>query len=357
MKKIGIVTIYDIDNYGNRLQNYAVQKTLNAIGDVKVETLKNKNITNLKTPIFEYCLRVVKVALLKFAESFKKSDRKKAFLDFNKNINFASKFFLAYRDYTDYDIIVVGSDQVWNYTFGCLRDFELANFKTNACRIAFSASFGVDEIPTELYARVKTCLDRFEAVSVRENSAKTLIESIGCKNEATVLTDPTMLLDAGEWSAVAKRPTQLKSDRYLLNYFLGDFSDSRRREIESFAKENGCEIINILDKADPFYQTGPAEFLYLVQNSFAVFTDSFHACVFSILFNRPFTVFDREDSVEKMNSRIDTLLSTFKLEGRRYVKGRLNDALIYDYTETYKILDSEREKSFDWLKKAIGEKI
>ena len=357
MKKIGIVTIYDIDNYGNRLQNYAVQKTLETIGDVKVETIKNKNITNLKTPLFEYCLRVVKVALLKLAESLKKSDRKNAFLDFNKNINFASEFFLAYRDYTDYDFIVVGSDQVWNPTFGCLRDFELANFKTDACRIAFSASFGVDEIPAELYSKVKECLDRFEAVSVRENSAKALIDDIGCKNEAVVLVDPTMLLNAKEWDFVAKRPTQLKTDRYVLNYFLGDFSDSRRREIESFAKENGCEIINILDKTDPFYQTGPAEFLYLEQNAVAVFTDSFHACVFSILFNRPFVVFDREDSVEKMNSRIDTLLSTFKLEDRRYIKCRLNDMLTFDYTEAHRILDSEREKSFNWLKNAIGEKI
>ena len=71
-------------------------------------------------------------------------------------------------------------------------------------------------------------------------------------------------------------PKQLKNDKYILNYFLGELSEQRKNEIERIAKENDCEIINILDKNGPYYETGPSEFLYLEQNAFLICTDSFH---------------------------------------------------------------------------------
>ncbi len=159
---------------------------------------------------------------------------------------------------------------------------------------------------------------QFKEISVREEAGKKIVEDLTGRKDVEVLVDPTMLLTAEEWDNVSNKPEQLKTDKYILNYFLGELSEKRKNEIDRIAKENGCKIINMLDSNSPFYKTGPAEFLYLEKNAFLICTDSFHACVFSILYNRPFIVFEREDNNVSMNSRIDTLLNKFHLQDRRY---------------------------------------
>lgn len=72
-----------------------------------------------------------------------------------------------------------------------------------------------------------------------------------------------MLLTSEEWSKLARRRKQLKTDKYILNYFLDELSEQRKNEIKRISKENDCEIINILDKNGSFYENGPSEFLYL----------------------------------------------------------------------------------------------
>lgn len=163
-----------------------------------------------------------------------------------------------------------------------------------------------------------------------------------------------MLLTVEEWNKNLKKPKQLNTNKYIVNYFLGDLSEERRKEIKRIAKENNCEIINLLDKNSPFYQSGPDEFLYLEKNAFLVCTDSFHSCVFAILFNRPFIVFDREDTkIKKMNSRLETLLKKFQLEDRWY-KGAIGKELLdVDYSKAYKILEEERKKGYDFLKTVL----
>ena len=211
-----------------------------------------------------------------------------------------------------------GSDQVWNPKFDRLSDVDLLSFATPEQRISFSASFGISELPENSKEKAKRELEKFKAISVREDRGKEIVEELTERKDVQVLVDPTMLLTSEEWDKVAKKPEQLKTDKYILNYFLGEISEKRKKEIERIAKENNCEIINILDKNSPFYQTGPSEFLYLEKNAFLICTDSFHSSVFAILYNRPFVVFDREDSNVKMNSRLDTLLKKFKLENRWY---------------------------------------
>ena len=142
--------------------------------------------------------------------------------------------------------------------------------------------------------------------------------------------------------------------KYILNYFLGELSEERKKEIDRIAKENNCEVINILDKKSPFYQTGPSEFLWLEKNAFLICTDSFHSSVFAILYNRPFIVFDREGNGQGKNSRIETLISKFKLKNREYNgKNITQENLEHDYTEAYKILEEERKKSDKFLRKAL----
>lgn len=354
MKKVGIVTIIDNNNYGNRLQNYAVQESLKKLNKYEVETIKNEPRLNSKISKFKYFLKWIKSILIKVKNIINNSLRKKRFLEFNKeNIKFSRRTFNVFNKYTEYEYFVVGSDQVWNPLFSRLRDFELLNFDTTAKKVSFSASFGISELPNEYKENARKGLLDFNNISVREDAGKEIIKNLGVDKEVEVLVDPTMLLTTEEWDKISKKPVQLKNKKYILNYFLGELSKERKQKIDSIAQENDCEIIDILNPNSPFYQTGPSEFLYLEKNAFAIFTDSFHSCVFAILYNVPFLVFDREDKNEKMNSRIDTLLKKFELEDRRYLGEITYKNLQINYSKAHKKIEEEKQKTMNFFRKSF----
>lgn len=354
--KIGIATINDNTNYGNRLQNYATQEALKkCIPDLEVYTIRNSAVLNKKTDKFEYILRMIRNIQLNFFHAFKiNKKREKKFIEFNKNIIFSRRKFNWFdlEEYRKLDFCISGSDQVWNPNYR-LSEFDLLAFVEERKRISFSASITSYTIPINKQSYAKNYFKDFKAISVREDTGKKIVEELTGRTDVEVLVDPTMLLTPEEWDKVSKKPEQFNFDKYILCYFLGELSEQRKKEIERIAKENDCKIINILDKKAPFYETGPSEFLYLEKNAFLICTDSFHSSVFAILYNRPFIVFDREDSLEKMNSRLDTLLKKFEL-GDRWYEGKIKEEqLKTDYTKAYEILEKEREKSMNFLKKAL----
>ena len=245
----------------------------------------------------------------------------------------------------EYDLFVVGSDQVWNPYFG-LNDFGLLNFiKDNDKKVSFSASFGVNSIPDELRDKYYNSINKFKYISVREDKGKEIIEELTDRKDVEVLVDPTMLLTSKEWDEIAKKPRQLKSEKYILNYFLGELPKEREEKINRIAKENNCDVINILNKKCPLYESGPSEFLYLEKNAFLICTDSFHSSIFAILYNKPFIIFNRNDKKnQNMNSRIETLVKKFDLEDRVYDGENITQNYFdYDYTGAYKVLDEERK--------------
>lgn len=344
MKKAAICTIFDTINFGNRLQNYATQEVLRKL-NIKTETIINlKEDFNLK-----YYLRHVKNLLLK--------KKYYNFNCFNKNIVFSKSKINFSKDINiinNYDYYVVGSDQVWNPNFLRLNNFDLLSFTNSKNKISFAASFGISTIPKNYHEKIRKEFLKFKAISVREDSGKKIVEELTGRKDVEVLVDPTMLLTSEEWNKVSKKPKMLKTNKYILNYFLGNLSNSRKKEIERVAKENNCEVINILDSKSPYYACGPSEFLYLEKHAFLICTDSFHSSVFAIIYNKPFIVFDREqEDMANMNSRIETLLNKFDLTDRKY-NGKITDNLLnHDYSKAYKILENERIKASNFLKKAL----
>lgn len=345
MKRVAIITIYDLNNYGNRLQNYAVQYILRQKG-FEVETLKNINIVDGKN-------------YLKIGLSQSKK-RRKAFLDFNKNIKVAKETIyhndvpkdLAYR----YDYFVIGSDQIWNYDFkDRFSPFVFAPFAGKDKIISLAASFGTDYIPEEEMSSYEGLKD-LKAISVREDAGKVLANQLTGRDDITVLIDPTMMLEKEEWQSVMKRPENFPKKKYILKYFLGTVSKERNDEIERIAKENDCDIVDVMDK-ETFFNIGPAELLYLYQDAFLTVTDSFHSCVFSVIFNKPFVVFERKNASINMNSRLETFLSKFNLQDRVF-NGTIEKAMLeVDYQEAYQILEAERCKFDEFLDNAIMDKV
>lgn len=357
MKKIGIITINDNNNYGNRLQNYATQEFLKKLStELEICTVKNNAVTNKQANKIESLLRNMKSYKLRFCEMLKRDrNRYNCFKNFNKNIVFSKRTFswLKKEKFEYFDFCISGSDQVWNPYYR-LSEFDLLKFIEKKKRIAFSASMATNLIPVEKLEYAKNSFEDFKAISVREDSGKKIIEDLTKRDDIDVLVDPTMLLSSEEWDKVLKKPVQLNYDRYILNYFLGEIPDEWKNEINRISKENNCKVINILDKKDPFYKTGPSEFLYLEKNAFLICTDSFHSSVFSIIYDTPFIIFNRiQKNVVSMNSRIDTLLSKFELQDRRFNGTISKDLLKCDYKEAKKILEKEKEKSFTFLKNAL----
>ena len=346
MKRAGIVTLFGEYNFGNRLQNYAVQQILKRNG-LDVETIKYIGLED-DVPIIN---------------NEKDENRLIKFRKFNENIKFANK--IMYKEYdapedfsTNYDYIVLGSDQIWNFTFDKIfSDKALGSFVPKDKRISLSASFGVDYLPSkesELYKICKENLENIKSISVRETAGKRMIEEIAGRKDVEVLVDPTMMMDKEEWEKVMKKPENLKTDKFILKSFLGNVSDEIWNELRRVADENKCEIIDISDKKSPYYDMGPAEFLYLEKNAFLVVTDSFHSCVFSILFSTPFVVFKRDDNqLESMYSRIETLLNTFQIQNRIFNGKITKDILSNDYTKAHEILKNENIKAKKFIETAL----
>lgn len=180
-----------------------------------------------------------------------------------------------------------------------------------------------------------------------------MIKKVANREDVEVLIDPTMLLEVTEWERVMKKPEGLKHNRFIIKSFLGKTSDKIEKELERIAKENNCQIIDISSQDSEFYNMGPAEFLYLERNAFLVATDSFHSCVFSILFSTPFVVFEREDKFASMYSRIETLLEKFEMKESIF-KEKINEEIFkMDLSKIEKVLEMERKKANSFLEKAL----
>lgn len=354
MKKIGVITINDFNNFGNRLQCYAVQHYLENMGFF-VENIYNEY--NCSSLFVNNGKRMIR-QLRDLGKRKTISIRNQNFNEFNKYINFSEERIINGKFNKDinekYDFFITGSDQVWNPYDSGRSETDFLTFASDEKKISFSASMGVEKLPDHVIETYKYYLKDYKSISVREEAAKIIVQNITKRNDVEVLVDPTMLLTIKEWEKISQKPNIIHQSRYILTYFLGR-TNKQEDIIKSIAKNYSCEIIDLYDKNSMFYTCGPQHFLYLEKNAFLICTDSFHSVVFSFLFNRPFIVFERENTKMNMNSRIDTFLLKFGLQQNRYVASRnLDEYLNWDYTKGYKILNQEREKARHFLIHALS---
>lgn len=185
--------------------------------------------------------------------------------------------------------LVIGSDQVWNYTFLLdPRDLDLmlGNFPGQMHRVSYAASIGVNGISDEVRGQFVRGLAGLHSISVRETEGADAIEHLTGQRPAIVL-DPTLLLSSADWSSIAEEKTG--NDPFILTYFLGGSTKNADERVSRLAEELKIGIRRLNDTSDLLtYAAGPQDFVELFSRAACVFTDSFHACCFSILFNTPF---------------------------------------------------------------------
>lgn len=347
VKKVAIYTI-QTNNYGNRLQNYAVQEVCNKLGYEAV-SLGNSDPTRglIVLKKFPFLVNAIKTTR-NLVRSIIKNDAICKFYKFNQYIKYSTDYISneSYR-ISNYYAILVGSDQVWNTQFKWISENAFLPFY-HPKKISFAASFGVDHI--EKSDKIAACLNDFSALSVREEAGREIIKELTGKN-AAVIVDPTLLLSQQEWRKIERKPKGAEKG-YILTYFLSSMNEKAKNLLE---KEKGnYRIYNLLDKNDLIAgKAGPSEFLWLFDNADLILTDSFHASVFSFLFDKPFVVFDRNWSEGNMNSRLVTLLSKLGLERKYAGSGMSNDIWEHDYAQSYKRLETEQKKALNFLKAAL----
>lgn len=347
MSNVGIVTLYGEFNYGNRLQNYAVNEVVRQLGynPVNLIYMDNSNTISIqKVKSWIYDLRYNRL---------RSYHRYKVFRNFTREYMPDTKK-IEDNAHVDCRYVLCGSDQIWNPVWAGQAVY-FATFVNPEQRIAYAASFGVSQIPSDRVQEYAANLNSMHAISVREEAGAEIVEKL-IGERPTVLIDPTMMLTKEKWKAIAKQPIFFSGKKYALTYFLGELTEKMRKYIDRVCEENSLELINLenFSENDYWYSTGPTEFIWLIQHCEIMFTDSFHGSVFSILLEVPFLVWNKVEKGLSSSSRIDTLLTKLKLENRRY--GMHNDRDLFQraYTHVEAILEEERRKSKKFLMNAMG---
>lgn len=355
--KIGIITQPLAINYGGLLQNFALQKVLTGCGH-KVYTI-NKDTTphiyNNKWSVkaIFYTKQIIKKMLgRRYTPSYKQfmaiRGECQRFIKENIAITEAYNTQQELSEITNkygFEVYIAGSDQIWRpiYSKNIFNDFlDFCQEKKNIKRIAYAASFGVDswEFTDEQTERCSQLAKLFNAVSVREYSGIELCkEHLGV--EATIVLDPTLLLEKEEYIKLIEQHKEEKSQGELFCYILDKNkkvqnainSMEQKLSLKSFqvkAKKTGHSI-SPDDNIEDYIIPSPTKWLRAFMDAKMVFTDSFHGCVFSIIFNKPFWVIGNK---ERGNARFESLLKLFDLESRRV-----------DINDIYNI---DLRKEIDW---------
>lgn len=367
-KKIEIITLHRIVNYGSVLQAYATQNVLENRGfDVEfidyypermhmlgmLKRIKNKTNKLKNSMLLRNFARVIMLpSYIKRFYIFKKFIK--------ENIKVTKKMYKTYEElvdnYPNADYYCTGSDQVWNSGWNEKVDytFFLEFLKNNEKCFSYAASFGKSKLSEDEIDITKRLLKKYNYISMREKSGVEILNNLGYNNAINVL-DPTLLLDASKWSELASKKYEGK--KYIFVYNL-----NRNKNIDNYvkklAKEKKLDIYYVSYAFHEFYKNGKMkcnvkveDFLSLLKNATYVVTDSFHATAFSINFNTQFMIV----FPEKYSTRVRSILEITNLESR-IVKNcediSLADEKI-DFTEANIILNSEREKANKYLDKVL----
>ena len=359
MKRIGIITIVKVNNYGAELQDFDLQKMLESKGfqDEIIDYLYYKNWrykdTKESRPFIPLSLkdrilywvkyRAVNFLIEKVFTVFNGNIRRRLerFSSFHKEYSRFSKEFRSYpalyRVRMNYDVYMGGSDQVWNPSANSsIEPYFLTFAPKGSKKISYASSFGVSFIEEDLHGRFRALLDNIEEISVREESGVQLVKQLTGR-DATLVVDPTLLLTSAEWEVCEKLYPNMPK-RYVLIYPRPLAGEAPRRAptikapvfriCHSAVHDNSASgIQNIVD-------AGPSEFLYLIHNAEFVITNSFHGTAFSVNYHKPF--FTVLSNKKKNNARMESLLRAIDLQNR----------LVYEESYKSEVIDLDIDSAF-----------
>ena len=352
--KIKTITCHDVYNAGASLQAYALTAYLTSLGhDVQIIDYKpdylsrHHSLTIIGNPKYDRPLVREAYLLAKLPGRL----RAKYGLRKRRYDAFREKYLPLTRRYNSFnelkadppeaDVYLAGSDQIWNTLFQNGKDpaFYLTFAPEERVRASYAASFATESVEEAWQEQVRNWLSQLDRISVRERSSVDILRQMGLDGQAVL--DPVFLLSREEWEKLAA-PVQA-AQPYVLVY---DFDRNPRiaETAQKLAVQNGWQIRTLqeLGYGDSCEKdAGPLEFLGLIRNAACVLSNSFHATAFSLVFGRPFRVFDRSEAI---NTRMRDLMHLVGVEDLREIVwedmgSRLEKAVVESKEYLFEILE------------------
>lgn len=371
-KRVGIITMHRVLNYGSALQAYALQKKITDLGfncEIIDYVYPNNHHQNnvkksLKSKLYYWLSVTPGIRLLKqmkrmiplfWKEYFKLSP-----------ITFHSKEELK-ANYPNYDIYITGSDQVWNPRF-VKDDYSfLLDFVSHDCRkISYASSFSCNTLDASLRNKYSEFLKQYNSLSVRENNSRFLIKQL-INKDAEVTVDPTLLLSLDEWSGLCAVHTgkisKIIRKKYILAYLLFYAFESRPYVfdlLKYIQREKGYKVVFIGNKPRGFEGDSisvggiyPGDFIHLFKNASFVVTTSFHGTAFAVNFGIPFysVVNDINSGDDRQVSLLEQLGIKNRLVPLNTPFNNINNQFESEIIKTK--LEKLRNNSLSFLKNAL----
>ncbi|MBD5496299.1 MAG: polysaccharide pyruvyl transferase family protein [Lachnospiraceae bacterium] len=318
--KIGIMTFHRAANYGAVLQAYALQLYLTKMGnELEIMDYRCTAIENVHSPLYFLYVKGLKNKMKQFLRLPVKLRKRKMFNDFlDRKIPLSvgagkrnTKVLLQGK----YDVVIAGSDQIWNPDLIKGDMTYLLNFvPEKTVKVSYAASFGIDRLDVKTMALYKKYIDRFDKLSVREQQGVAIIKDL-CNKEVISTIDPTLLLGKGDWESFVTVP---ECNNYILLYMI-EYSDKLIHIAQRLAEKKGKQLLFISDsmlrKRGIKYviSATPEEWTGLFYHAACVVTNSFHGTAFSINFNKK-VIIGLSDLEQNGNTRITSLLDDLAIE-------------------------------------------
>lgn len=368
--KIGIITLSASYNCGSMLQSYALKEILKKYGDVEIINFSSE-ASHLyydivpKSFVKKIRMEYQRMGIIK--ELKRETQAYVAFQEKFLEIKGKEHFAKDLSEISDrYDVVVAGSDQIWNV---CMGDFDEAFFCnwTNVKKIAYAPSLGGHDIRESADSqRFISAIKKFNAVSVREAVGKQCLDDI-LNSDIKKVLDPTLLFDNKKWKDIAGT-SKIKGD-YIFFYSWAYCYEELREIVKTHAKELNMPVY-VIDahkwrnhsyKEDGFIlseEAGPLAFLNLMANAKECFVESFHGLLFAYMFKKNFWLLDTHKTYDELDARLKELVELVEAKDRiitKYNKQTIDYSIQFRYGEN-EYLDSMQKISWEYLDEAFLEK-
>jgi hypothetical protein len=361
--KIGLLTFHSAHNYGAVLQAYATQEKVKELGH-HIEVIQYNPDYLIKQKLFPVSknnslvinIKLIAEGLITFSSKLLRRKKFEKFITNKLQLSAKQYFSKPFQTNLDYDIFIMGSDQIWNCKL--TKGFDkvyLGNFeaKPTTKKITYAASMSHYDLTDVQSSEFATLIENFDQISVREEDLQEFLSKNYHKN-STIVVDPTFLLNAEKWSAMAEKP---KTDKKYVLVYSVDLRNDALRIAQNIAKEIQAEVIELSMNVDKNglknkYQTAsPEAYVGLFEKAAFVVTSSFHGTAFSVIFNKPF--YSIAHGSDK-DSRQKTILKSLGVLDRFIAKDSNPSFKTLDYTIPNQKLNVLREKSIAFFKKNIS---
>ena len=352
---IGILTHHAVVNFGAFLQAYALQEAIKKLrSDAKVEIINFIHIKHFFINTLGWFLFYKNRQNVKHLYDVYKLPfilwRQRA-----KYMNLSQLCFSA-SDINNkhYDIIIVGSDEVWN--FADHKSYNPIKFGAGIeCPylVSYAPSAGNSDM-NKIPDVVRKNLPKFRFISYRDKSAAELANRCSDVQPEPVL-DPTFLFQLPTTECHC-RP---KED-YILFYYVEHLPSEIKCQIFEYAKSRKWKVIGAGDSDKDYEQSNvsitPFEWIDLFAHAKFVFTGTFHGAVFSILYHKPFKVFlTNVGRIAKVGALLDDLKISNRIINNDYVFDYDKQCDEIDYSLVQRIIDEKRAKSIEYLNKILNQ--